>query len=132
MGEEKSTMEIIEENEKRIHEELGRMKLDDPNREKLLKEAKMYADMRIAYATEEETRLNNHARNDIDEEKLVIEHQKLDNEKKRMRFDLGKAAMYLFGGFASSFSSYMMAEWFQDYKPLTRFSEKVHDCLIRK
>lgn len=130
--EELSTMELLEQREKEVYEELGRLDMNDPKRGPLLNEAKTLAGIRVAYEETEQTRLNNNAKNDIEEEKLVIESEKLKNDKARMKLDFGKAAMYLFGGFASGLSSYMLEGWFQEYKPLKRFQERVHDLVIRK
>lgn len=130
--EEKSTMDLLEETERAAYEELKKLNFDDPNRKNVLNEAKTCAELRMTYEQNENTRLNNNAKNDLDEQRLVIEAEKVKNDKNRVRVDFTKGMLYFVGGIFSGFSSYMMSDWFQDYKPLTRFSEKMHDLLVRK
>lgn len=132
MSEEMSTMELLEQREHEVYEELGRLNFGDPERGKLLNEAKMYSDIRNAADQTEMTRLNNNAKNDIEERKLDIEAEKAKNDRRRMRTELAKAGIFMLGGLSSSFLSYGMDEWFQKYQPLQRFSEKLHDFIVRK
>ena len=127
-----SAMDLLEQREKEAYEELGRLKHDDPNRKNLLSEVKIYSDIRVANNETEQARLNNNAKNDLEEERLIIEKQKLKNDKARIRWDFGKGVLYFLAGMTSGVSSYMLDSWFQNYKPLTRFQERLHDMITKK
>ena len=129
---EMSTMDLIEANEKALYEHLGRVNYDDASRGKLLEEAKVYAGIRKTYGELEQTKLDSESKNQLDVRRMIIEEEKVKNEKKRIGVDVGKAALYFFGGMFSGFSSYMLDTWFQEYKPLKRLQEKAHDALIKK
>lgn len=130
--EEMSTMELLEKREHEVYEELGKRNYGDPERGKLLSEAKMYSEIRNATDQTEQTRLNNNAKNDLEERKLDIESEKVKNEQRRTRADLVKAGIFLLGGVSSTFLSYTMEEWFQKFQPLQRFGDKLHDLITRK
>lgn len=133
MSEEKlSTRELIEKQENEAWEELGKLKFDDPNRGKVLAEAKAIAEVRNSFDQTELNRLNNNERNSIEEEKLVIEQQKVKNDTKRIRAELGKAAMFIAGGFIGNFGSYLLDTCFQKFTPLQRFADKLHEFSMRK
>ncbi len=129
---EKSTMDLLEEVERAAYEELQKMGPDDPNRKNMLNEAKTCAELRLTYDQNEATRLNNNAKNDLDERRLAIEEEKVKNDKSRVKVDFAKGLLYFVGGIFSGFSSYMMSDWFQEYKPMGRISEKMHDLIVRK
>lgn len=129
---EMSTLDLLEQREREGYEELGRLKYDDPLRGKVLNEVKTYSDIRIAFESQEQTRLNNNAKNDIEEQKLVIESEKIRNEKKRIGADVGKAVLYFVGGFSSMVGSYMLGEWFQKDSSMHRFGERLYDMITRK
>ena len=124
--------DLIEEREREALEELGRLKTDDPNRGKVLAEVKTIAEIRNSYDQTELTRLNNNAKNSIEEEKLVVEQQKVKNDTKRIRAELGKAAMFIAGGFIGNFGSYLLDTCFQKFTPLQRFADKLHEFSMRK
>lgn len=132
MPTEETTMELLEQREREAYKELGQMSFDDPNRGKVVSEAKTLAELRAKFEESENTRLNNNARNDIDEQRIRLDEEKLKNEKARTRFDVWKVLIYVAAGFGMNVSSYMFDEWFQDYKPLGRFKDRVHDLIIKK
>lgn len=127
----------MEENtlEKRIQEaieELGKLNFDDPNRGKLLNEIKTLKELQIAEQQTDDSRMNNSARNDIEEQKLQIEEQKVKNDRRKNGTDIAKLVVYGLLGVGMSFSSYMMDNWFHKDTGMYRFGEKMHDFLIRK
>lgn len=130
--ENKTTWELMEEREKEIYVELGKLKFDDPKRQKLMAEAKSLADIKNAYETTENNRLNNNARNDIEEQKLVIEEAKLRNDKRRIGVDIARIIVYTIAGFGLNVASYTMDSWFQKDSRMQKFAERVHDMLTKK
>lgn len=125
-------MEQLEEIERQINEKLLDPDLDDVSRKNKLAELKTVAEIRSNYQVNENNRLNNYARNDIDERKVRVDEEKVKVDKARIRADVGKAAIYFFGGMFANFSSYLMEEAFQKFPPLTRLAEKLHDAMLRK
>lgn len=83
MDEMKDNLELYEEREHEILEELGKMTPTDPNRKPLIQELNTIAGIRVNYDQTEQTRLNNNARNDIDEQKLIVELEKVKNDKRK-------------------------------------------------
>jgi len=129
---EMSTMELLEKREHEAYEELGKLNYGDENRGKVLNELKTLASIRNDYDQTELSRLNNIAKNDIEDRKLDVESEKIKNDKRRMWSEVGKAVLYFVGGFGSMFSSYMMSEWFQRDTQLHRFGEKLHDQITKR
>lgn len=124
--------DLIEEREREALEELGRLKSDDPNRGKVLAEVKTIAEIRNSYDQTELTRLNNNAKNSIEEEKLIVEQEKVKTDRKRVKAELGKAAMFIIGGFVGNFGSYLLDTCFQKFTPLQRFADRLHEFSMRK
>ena len=81
--EEKDNLELYEEREHEILDALGRMEISDPNRKNLIQELNTISTIRNNYDQTELTRLNNNARNDIEEAKLAVEEKKVKNDKER-------------------------------------------------
>lgn len=113
-------------------EELGKMNYDDPNRGKLINEIKTLKELQLSEQEADDARLNNAARNDIDERRLEIEEQKVQNDKRKNGTDIAKLVVYSLLGVGMSFSSYMMDNWFHRDSSMYRFGEKLHDFLMKK
>ena len=79
--------ELLELTKKNALLQLDRMEYNDPNRGKVVNELETVSKILNADDQTEQTRLNNNARNDIDEAKLIVEQQKVENEKRRMTID---------------------------------------------
>lgn len=129
---ENDVRDLSEARLKEAYEELGKLNYSDDQRRKVLDEVKILADIDSQMAQNEEQRLNNNAKNSIEEEKLVIEKMKLENDRARMKFDIGKVFVYTLGGIGMQFSSYLLDTWFQKIPACQRFSEKLHDMIVRK
>lgn len=127
-----TTRELMESVEKEVYIELKKLPLDDPKREKLLKEAKQHSDIRLAEDEAEQSRLQDHARNDIEEARLLIDQQKVENDKARNRIDIGKIIIYLLAGIGVNLASYLLDPWFQKDNRMQKFGEKIHDFLVRR
>ena len=86
--------------EKQIHDayvELGRLKYDDPNRGKVLSEIKSLEEIKRDEENAETTRLNNNARNDIEEQKIDVERERCSIEKRKIRSTWGQITAYFIG-----------------------------------
>lgn len=127
-----STQELLEKREKETYLELGKLTPTDPNYGKILSAAKTYSEIRNTYDSAEQKRLDTYAKNEIEEHKLQVEEAKVKNDKRRTWVDFAKAGLFLMGGFFSGFSGYMLDTWFQKDTRMQRFSEKVHDAILRK
>jgi hypothetical protein len=112
----RDNLELYEIREKEILEELGRLNMDDPKREKLWKELDTNARIRKAYSDSEQERLNNNAKNDIEEAKLVIEEKKLENDKNRTKTSVIQTILYILAGVGSYCASYHMEETKQVFR----------------
>lgn len=132
MSEEISLIELREREERKIYEELGRREFNDPDRRKLVDEARTHAELRLADSQNEMTRLNNNAKNDIEEQRLIIESEKVKNDRRRVRSDIGKGALFFGAAICSSFLSYAMDPWFQKYQPLQELSKALRDLIMKK
>ena len=127
-----TTQELMEKQEKEAYLELGKLGYEDANRKKILDELEVRSRIRIAYDTAEQKRLDNYAKNEIEERRITVEEEKAKNEKKRIGADVTKAIIFLVGGFFSGFSGYMLDTWFQKDPRMSRFQEKVHDAILKK
>ena len=126
-------MELIEQNEKKLYEELAELDpIKDPNYAEGLKKAKIYSEIHSAYDQNETTRLNNNARNDIDEEKLRIEEAKVQNEKAKIKVDGWKAGMYVFFGAVFGFGGYFLDPILQNNKSFQKLQDKCMDFVNRR
>lgn len=130
--EQMSTQELLETREKEVYLALGKVGFDDPKRQKLMNEAKTFSEIRIANEQSENNRLNNNARNDIEEQKLVIENERIKVDKRRTAVDIAKIVVYTVAGIAINITSYMMDPWFQKDSRMQRFGERIHDMLTKR
>ena len=128
----RTTSELMDAREKELYLELGKLEFDDPKRQKLIQEAKTIADIKNAYESTENARLNNNAKNSIEEEKLVIEAGRLKNERRRNVVEIVKIGLYVVAGVGINFASYALDPWLQRDNRMQRFGERVHDLLTRK
>ena len=120
--------------EKQIHDayvEIGRLKYDDPNRGKVLSEIKSLEEIKRDEENAETTRLNNNARNDIEEQKIDVERERCSIEKRKIRSTWGQIGAYFIAGFGSLGASYLLDPWFQKNPNFTKFSEKLRDKILK-
>lgn len=126
---EKDNLDLYEEREHELLDQLGRMEINDPNRDKVEKELDTLAKIRSKYLELEQNRLNNNAKNDIEEAKLLVEKSKLENEKKRNRTTLWATfitTLFTTGiGYSAIMKSYHMDEEFWPHKDLKVFGQSL-------
>ena len=126
---EKDNMDLYEEREHELLDQLGRMEMNDPNRDKVERELDTLAKIRAKYLELEQNRLNNNAKNDIEEAKLLVEKSKLENEKRRNRTTLWATfltTLFTTGfGYSAIMKSYHMDEEFWPHKDLKVFGQSL-------
>ena len=122
MDENENNLELYEKREHEILEQLGKMEMSDPNRKNLVQELNTLSSIRNNYDQTELTRLNNNARNDIEEAKLAIEEEKVKNDKERTKAMWFQAALSFLGGAALTMKSYHMDTKGYPYKDLKQFA----------
>lgn len=111
---------LYELRENEILEQLGKMEETDPNRKPLVNELESYARIRTSYEANELNRLSKNAENDINEARLVLESEKLKNEKLRNKIITIQSLLSMgLGGFLY-YKSYHMDEKGLPYKDLKR------------
>lgn len=119
---EENNLELYEKREHEVLEQLGKMEMSDPNRKNLVQELNTLSSIRNNYDQTELTRLNNNARNDIEEAKLAIEEEKVKNDKERTKAMWFQAALSFLGGAALTMKSYHMDTKGYPYKDLKQFA----------
>lgn len=124
-----NNLDLYEKREHEVLERLGKTEHDDPNRKNLVNELTALSSIRVSYEQTEQTRLNNNARNDIDEEKLRIEQGKLENEKERNKTIMLQSLLSLLVGVGLTMKSYHMDERGYPYKDLKVQGMKLIDRL---
>ena len=120
-------LELYEEREREILERLGQMSMNDPERKSLTQELNVVSSIIVNYKQTELTRLNNNARNDIDEARLVIEGEKVQNDKTRNKIMVGGSILSVLAGWWLHGKSYHMDEKGYPFKEMKQFSKDMVD-----
>lgn len=90
----------------RVIEELGKMKLDDPNRRSLLEESEMLSKQIGEYERRDQDRVNNNARNDIAEENVRVDYAKVKSENIKNGLGFGTKVLGIGAGVFGMWYSY--------------------------
>jgi len=119
---------------KRINEGLEELEnLDDTTeRRKKIDEIKTLSDVDIAYEKSENDRHNNNWKNELDEQRLLIDEKKLKTDRARVGVDVGKTIFFGLLGISSSIGSYFLGSFLQKDGKLDRFGEKLNDFMMKK
>jgi len=123
MNEEKDIVGLAETRMTELYERLGNMSADDPNREKIVKEIGEHSRIVDDYEGRDLKRLDNNAKNDIEEARLEIEAQKILNERARNRTERIKIFMYALFGVGTGMLSYNMDKVHIAAKPLAKLKD---------
>lgn len=99
-------MDLNEDVQRDLYETLKQMNHDDPKRKAIVDELEKHAKAQDSHLRYEMERYNNNIKNDIEEQRLIMDQQKIKNDKSRSRVEFAKGVMYVVGGFAMSFFSY--------------------------
>lgn len=127
-----STAELLEKRKKEMLIALGKLKDDDPNRQKMVAEIKAYSEIQNADETLEQSRVNNNAKNELEEQRLVIDEMKAKNEARRIKVDIGKICAAVIIGFGGNLMSYNMDTVQNAYKECKLWAQKQYDKLLNK
>ncbi len=133
---EKDNIELYDEIERDLQDKLMRMDPGDPNRKPLMDELKGVSSIIISYRDAEQRRLDSYAKNENDEAKIAIEHQRYESDKKRGWISLIISAMTPIVGGGIGYwinkKSYQMEEKEYAYKPLKDFGKRLTEFNIFK
>lgn len=121
---------LYEKREKEVLLELGKMKPDDANYQKLLNQAKTYAEIRNADENTDITRFNNNAKNELEEARIEVDAKKAKNETARIWVDLGRIAAAVYTSIRTPFIAYHMEEYSNPYKKMEQSMTKLKDDLM--
>lgn len=121
---------LYEKREKEVLLELGKTKPEDANYQKLLNQAKIYAEIRNADETADLTRINNNAKNELEEARIAIDVKKTKNETARIWVDLGRIAAAIYTSIKTPFISYQMEENLNSYKKMEQSMSRLSDNLL--
>lgn len=118
---------------KRVNEGLEKLAdiEDSTERKKKVDEIKILADIDVAYEKNEQERHNDNWKNELDEQKLLLDQKKLKNEKARLGVDIGKTVFFGVLGVSSSIGSYFLGSFLQKDNKLDRFGEKLNDFMMK-
>ena len=133
MDEEKN-MSISELREKRIREGLillGTLKDDDPLRQKVQNEIESLSRQQNADDTLEMNRLNNNAKNEIEERRVDVELLKTQNDRKRLRVDIGKILAGILVGTAGNVMCYNMDITKNIYRRGEQWVNRTYESLMK-
>ena len=70
---EKDIVELLEDRERELLDNLGNRQIDDPKREAVVRELETYAKIVDQYEARDQRRMDNNAKNDIEEQRIVID-----------------------------------------------------------
>ena len=123
MPEDKDIVGLTEERMKELLEQLGKMPIGDPAREKIVDELNDYSRIVDDYEGRDLKRLDNNAKNDIEEARLKIDVQKIVLEKSRIRTERFKVFAYILSGIGTGMLSYNMDKIHISCKPLAKLKD---------
>lgn len=123
MPEDKDIVGLTEERMKELLEQLGKMPIGDPAREKIVNELNDYSRIVDDYEGRDLKRLDNNAKNDIEEARLEIDAQKIILEKSRIRTERFKVFAYILSGIVTGMLSYNMDKIHISCKPLAKLKD---------
>ena len=123
----KDNLELYEEGERKILEEYNSLDPNDPKRGDLLKQLTGISAIRNNYEQTEQNRLNNNARNDIEEQKLVIQEVQTKNEFTKTLVWGGPTLFGYCLGHYGQIKSYHMEEKGFAFKGLKAYGERLQD-----
>lgn len=124
--------ELRDLREKEALIELGKLKYDDANRQKVFNEWKGIAEVRNNDMKVEQARLDSNTKNELDEERLAIDKAKAKAENKRFVADLLKIAAAVGIGIGGNYMSYRMDEMHNAYKDLKMEARNLKDKFLGK
>ena len=120
-------MDLIEARQKEYLEELGKLNPTDPKSSEVVKNFVALSGVADDYEQRDQKRLEGNAKNDIEEQKLIIEMQRINNDKIRARLDFAGRLMFFVGSMGMGFFAYDQEKLRIAAKPFV----KVKDDLMR-
>ena len=99
-------MELNEARQQECYDKLGKLDPGDPKRESIVDDLMAFAKIQAIAENHELKRLDNNAKNDIEETRLIIEQQANEIQRMRMRLEFSTRIMYAFGAGLMGFYAY--------------------------
>lgn len=127
-----SIEELRDLREREIYLQMGKLKYDDPLNDKLANRAKVISDIRCSENSTDNNRLNNNARNDVEEQKLLIEERRLRAEKWKALIEFGKITGYGILGYFCIRRSYTMSEISAPFRDMKKFGEDLIEKIYKR
>lgn len=128
---ETDTRDLLKQRINESLEELEELE-DSAERKKKIEEIKILADVDVAYEKTENDRHTNNWKNEMEEQRLILDEKKLKTERARVGVDVGKTIFFGICGFGSGVASYFLGSFLQKDGKLEKFGEKLNDFMLRK
>ena len=123
--------ELMETSLQKSYEEWNEMKDGDENKPKKLNEIKTLAEVMNNYDKTNQERLNDNAKNSIDEARIKIEEAKVKNDHKRIVLGWGEIGIGLTFGALINFANFILSENMQADKGLQRFADNCYNWITK-
>ena len=127
-----NTRELIETRLKEACVELGKMEPHDPKRKEVLAEIDTLNKSLMSYDQTENDRLATNAKNDLDQQRINVEIEKVRNDGRKIKLGWGQVIIGVLAGLGINTWSYLMAEYAQPDKPMQKFGEKMYEFMKPK
>lgn len=118
---EKDIVELVEDRMRELLDNLGKSPIDNPKREAVVRELESYSKIVDQYEARDQRRMDNNAKNDIEEQRIVIDQMKVLNDKARNRSEMIKWIFYILGSGGFGFWAYNMDKMHLGNKRMLRF-----------
>lgn len=105
---EKDIVELVEDRMRELLDNLGNRQIDDAKREAVVRELESYSKIVDQYEARDQRRMDNNAKNDIEEQRIVIDQMKVLNDKAKNRSEMFKWIFYILGSGGFGFWAYNM------------------------
>lgn len=129
---EMDNLDLLEQVENQALKCVLNMADNDENRAKKISEIETISKVRNNYEQNEQNRLNNNAKNDIEEEKLAVERMKIELEHKKIKVNVGSTVLYFLASCAGTWTAYNMEEVKLAFKPLIGRANEWYKSIIKR
>ena len=120
---EKDIVELAEGSMRDLYEGLNKMQVGDPKRESIMKEIESHSKIVDSYESRDLRRMDNNAKNDIEEQRVIVDQMKVQNSKAELWVRLIEKAMYFVGAFGVGYYGYHADKYHLFAKPFARFRD---------
>ena len=122
---EKDIVELTEDRMRELLDNLGNRQIDDQKREAIVREFEIYAKVVDQYESRDQRRMDNNAKNDIEEQRIVIDHQKVLNDKAEIRSNNIRWILHILGSGLFGYVAYHMDKKYLGNKRMLRIVDEL-------